>query len=84
VADALIVTDKSRDIIDQNTVRRDAALRLLDLQLKRYKAGVVSYLDVLDAERQLFTAEIALVQARLARVNGYVSLYRALGGGWGT
>lgn len=82
VADALIVTDKSRGIIDENTIRRDAALRLLDLQLKRYKAGVVSYLDVLDAERQLFTAEIALVQARFARVNGYVSLYRALGGGW--
>jgi multidrug efflux system outer membrane protein len=82
VADALIVTDKSRGIIDENTIRRDAALRLLDLQRKRYKAGVVSYLDVLDAERQLFTAEIALSQARLGRVNGYVGLYRALGGGW--
>ena len=83
VADALIVTDKSRGIIEQNVIRRDAALRLVDLQKKRYKAGVVSYLDVLDAERQLFSAEISLSQARFGRVNGYVSLYRALGGGWG-
>jgi outer membrane protein, multidrug efflux system len=82
VADTLIVTDKSRGIIEQTTIRRDAASRLVDLQLKRYKAGVVSYLDVLDAERQLFSAEISLSQARLGRVSGYVGLYRALGGGW--
>jgi len=82
VADALIFTDKSRGIIEQSTIRRDAAARVVELQLKRYKAGVVSYLDVLDAERQLFSAEIALAQATFGRVGGYVSLYRALGGGW--
>ena len=60
----------------------DAALRLLDLQKRRYKAGVVSYLEVLDAERQLFAAEIELAQSQVARVVGYVDLYRALGGGW--
>jgi multidrug efflux system outer membrane protein len=81
-ADALVVTDKVRGVIAENVTRRDAARRLLDLQKKRYTAGVVSYLEVLDAERQLFAAEIGLAQARLARVEGYVELYRALGGGW--
>jgi multidrug efflux system outer membrane protein len=81
-ADALVVTDKTRGIIAETVIRRDAARRLLDLQKKRYKAGVVSYLEVLDAERQLFSAEVELVRSQLTRVVGYVDLYRALGGGW--
>jgi outer membrane protein, multidrug efflux system len=81
-ADALVVTDKTRGIIAETAIRRDAARRLLDLQKKRYKAGVVSYLEVLDAERQLFAAEVELVRSQLTRVVGYVDLYRALGGGW--
>jgi len=82
VADALIVTDKVRGVIGENEIRTDAARRVLDLQHKRYRAGVVSYLEVLDAERQLFAAEIDLARAKLSQVQGYVELYRALGGGW--
>ena len=48
----------------------------------RYENGVASYLDLLDAQRSLFTAQQALVQARLARLQNQVQLYRALGGGW--
>jgi multidrug efflux system outer membrane protein len=81
-ADALIVTDKVRQVIGENEVRTNASRRVLDLQHKRYRAGVVSYLEVLDAERQLFSAEIDLARARLSQTQGYVELYRALGGGW--
>jgi len=81
-ADALVVTDKTREIIAESLIRRDAALRLQGLQTRRYKAGVVSFLEVLDAERQLFAAEIELSQSQLERTLGYVDLYRALGGGW--
>jgi len=81
-ADALVVTDKTRAIISETVIRRDAAQRLLELQKKRYKAGVSSYLEVLDAQRQLFASEIDLSKTRLTRVVGYVDLYRALGGGW--
>jgi len=42
----------------------------------------VSFLEVLDAERQLFLAEIELARARLNQHEAYVELYRALGGGW--
>ena len=48
----------------------------------RYDNGVSSYLDLLDAQRSLFAAQQALVQARLARLQNQVALYRSLGGGW--
>ena len=53
--------------------------RLADL---RYRNGVTSFLDALDAQRALFTAQQALVQTQALRLQNTVSLYRALGGGW--
>lgn len=48
----------------------------------RYDNGYSNYLDVLDAERALFSAELAYADALRARVSAVVDLYRALGGGW--
>jgi len=48
----------------------------------RYKNGIASSLDVLDAQRSLFTVQQSLVQTRLAQLQSQVTLYRALGGGW--
>ena len=48
----------------------------------RYQNGIASYLDLLDAQRSLFTAQQAVVQTRLAQLQSQVTLYRALGGGW--
>ena len=53
--------------------------RLADL---RYRNGVASSLDLLDAQRSLFAIEQALAQARLAQRANEVQLYKALGGGW--
>ncbi|MEO8361984.1 MAG: efflux transporter outer membrane subunit [Vicinamibacteria bacterium] len=53
--------------------------RLADV---RYRGGVTSYLEVLDSDTRLFTAELGLAQARLAELTGFVELYRSLGGGW--
>jgi len=47
-----------------------------------YKGGVVSYLEFLDAERQLLDARLQLVQIRRQELTSVVTLYRALGGGW--
>jgi len=55
--------------------------RLADL---RYRNGVASYLDVLDAQRSLFAAQQALVQAQAQQVQNQVTLYKVLGGGWKT
>jgi multidrug efflux system outer membrane protein len=49
---------------------------------ERYRAGVSSYLEVLDAERTLFDAELSLVQSRRQYLAAVVQLYKALGGWW--
>jgi multidrug efflux system outer membrane protein len=56
--------------------QRDALAAALRNASNRYRAGYSSYLD------QLLTAELALVQARADRLNAYVTLYQAFGGGW--
>jgi NodT family efflux transporter outer membrane factor (OMF) lipoprotein len=48
----------------------------------RYKGGLDSYLQVLDAERNLFSGQLVLSQLRLQELLSIVNLYRALGGGW--
>ena len=50
----------------------------------RYRSGAASYLDLLDAQRSLFTAQQQAVQANLQRLQNQVTLYRVLGGGWTT
>jgi outer membrane protein, multidrug efflux system len=64
-----------RNVADAEAVR----YRLSEL---RYNNGVSSYLDLLDAQRSLFTAQQALVQTRLQQLQNQVQLYKALGGGW--
>lgn len=54
-------------------------MRLAEL---RYRNGVASFLEVLDAQRSLFAAQQALTQTRLARQLNQVALYKALGGGY--
>lgn len=48
----------------------------------RYRNGVASSLDLLDAQRSLFTAQLATVQVRLLQLQNQVTLYKTLGGGW--
>ncbi len=55
--------------------------RIADLARERYAEGVVNYLQVLDAERNLFDAEQAFIQVKRAQIQNLVSLYIALGGG---
>ncbi len=57
----------------------EIAFKLVDL---RYRNGVSSYLDVLDAQRNVFAAQQATVQVRAQQVQNLVTLYKVLGGGW--
>ncbi|RQS75026.1 multidrug transporter [Burkholderia sp. Bp8963] len=59
-----------------------AQQRRYDLSDLRYKNGVDSYLSVLTAQTDLYSAQQSLISARLARWTNLVDLYRALGGGW--
>ncbi|GHA17315.1 outer membrane efflux protein [Arenicella chitinivorans] len=58
-----------------------AQRRLAELAKKRYEEGVVRYIEVLDAERNLFAAEQALLQVRRIQTANLLGLYVALGGG---
>ena len=82
VADALVEHRKRRESRIQQALLVDSlrdAARLADV---RYKGGVTSYLEVLDTERQLFDAELALAQTQRDELLALVRIYRALGGGW--
>ena len=60
-----------------------AALReAVDLSLASYEVGVSDYIDVLDAEQQLYPAENSLAETELDQLLAVVNLYKALGGGW--
>jgi NodT family efflux transporter outer membrane factor (OMF) lipoprotein len=62
--------------------QRDALARALEQATKRYRAGYSSYLDQLDAQRGLLSAELSVVQASGDHLASIVSLFQALGGGW--
>jgi NodT family efflux transporter outer membrane factor (OMF) lipoprotein len=62
----------------------DAEAVRLRLSTMRYEAGVASFLDLLDAQRSLFTARQGVITTRLSMLQNQVLLYRALGGGWTT
>lgn len=57
----------------------EATLRLVEL---RYRNGVASSFELLDAQRTVFTAQQAVVQTQLAQAQNQVNVYQVLGGGW--
>ena len=82
VSDALVSFDRLREQRTQEELlvhTLEDTVRLSDL---RYRGGLDSYLQVLDAQRNLFNGQLALAQLRLQERVSVVQLYRALGGGW--
>ncbi|MCG8991422.1 efflux transporter outer membrane subunit [Laribacter hongkongensis] len=55
-----------------------------DLAMLQYQGGIANYLTVLDARRQLYSAEIDAASARTGYLSNAVAVYLALGGDWGT
>lgn len=81
VADALVARAALDEQIEAQRLVQEAQAARLELADQRYRNGIASSLDVLDAERELFSAQQSLVQARLLRLTNAIDLYRALGGG---
>jgi multidrug efflux system outer membrane protein len=72
----LVETERQR----QRTVTAyKEAARLANV---RYASGLSAYFEVLDAQQQLFPAELALAQVQRNRLIAIVNVYKALGGGW--
>ncbi|MDB5758101.1 MAG: efflux transporter outer rane subunit [Burkholderia sp.] len=80
-ADALVARGTLDEQVEAQRLVREAQADRLNLADQRFRAGVASTLDVLDAQRELFTAEQSLVQTRLQRLTNAVDVYRTLGGG---
>lgn len=81
VADALAGRRYLAEQVEAQDRGTLAQRRIADLARKRYREGVSTYLEVLDAERNLFASEQQLIELRRAQVDNLVTLYVALGGG---
>ncbi|MGE0348529.1 efflux transporter outer membrane subunit [Hydrogenophaga sp.] len=82
VADALAGSATLGDQLAAQQQQEAAEAERFRLAELRYRNGVASFLDVLDAQRSLFSTQQALAQTRLAQQQNQVALYKALGGGW--
>lgn len=82
VEDAVAGVRASRNQVAAQQTQVDALRRALRLAEMRYQSGASSYLDLLDAQRSLFGAELSLAQVEGQQATAAVTLYRALGGGW--
>jgi multidrug efflux system outer membrane protein len=82
VSTAVIAYQKFADAERERAREVAAYQQAVQVANQRYVAGLSSYLDVLQAQQQLFPAQILLAQARYNRLATLVELYRALGGGW--
>jgi multidrug efflux system outer membrane protein len=82
VDDALIGHKKAKEEVIVRKAEVDALKEYLHLAWLRYYEGETQYLTVLDAERQLFAAEIQQAETQGDLFTTLVQIYKALGGGW--
>src|SRR4029079_9885946 len=80
-SDALAGVRTTREQVVAQETQTLALRRGLQLAERRYRTVIANYLEVRDAQRSLFTAELALSQAQLDQLSAAVQLYRPLGGG---
>lgn len=82
VSDALIAYQKVRD----QRARQEQSVRTLREAVRiselRYRGGITTFLEVLDNQRSLFSAELTLAQVQTNEYQTLVTLYKVLGGGW--
>ena len=82
VADALVASRSYTEQIGEESLLITAQQRRFDLANLRYRQGDDTYLNVLSAQQDLYSAQQDLLQDRFRQLTSEVSLYQALGGGW--
>src|SRR5215831_4796414 len=82
VSDALAQRKRAREIRIQQELLVDAVRDRVRLTYVRYRDGVDSLFNALDADRDLFNSELLLAQDRRNELLAMVRLYKSLGGGW--
>lgn len=82
VANGLVAYETSNELMEVQARRVTAAREAMRLADLRFRSGTTSFLEVLDAQRQLLAAETQDIQALLERRQALIAVYLALGGGW--
>jgi len=82
VANALVAYETSLDALSLQTRRVESSRESLRLAELRFRSGTTSFLEVLEAQRQVLSAETDQVQTLLERRRALIKIYLALGGGW--
>lgn len=80
-ADALAQRGTLGDQLEAQQSLADATAESYRLSQARYRSGIASYLNVLDAQRSFYSAQQGLITVRLSRLINSVTLYKVLGGG---
>jgi outer membrane protein, multidrug efflux system len=82
VSDALVLRERLGEIREQLAREVTALDRAVRVSTERYLAGKASYYEVLEAQQQLFPAQLNLARTQRDQQLAVVALYKALGGGW--
>jgi multidrug efflux system outer membrane protein len=82
VADGLARRDTLQSQLDAQTALVQASAESYRLSQARFRSGTDSYLQLLDSQRSLYSAQQNLIGTQLTRVSNLVTLYKVLGGGW--
>ena len=82
VSDALASRDRLGEIRLQQAQEVKSLETAVRVSTERYRAGKASYYEVLEAQQELFPAELNLARTQRDQLLAVVALYKALGGGW--
>lgn len=82
VEDALVDQKRTREQLNAQARQLEALRTYARTALLRYDNGYTSYIEVLDAEQSLFSAELNYVQTQGGLFQALINLYKAMGGGW--
>src|SRR5713226_7915989 len=83
VQNALVNYSQEQERRDRLNQAVEQSQLAVDLATDQYRAGLVDFLAVLEAQRELYANEDQLVQSQASVTDNLIALYRALGGGWG-
>ncbi len=82
VENALIAVEKTAEEVEAQKVSESTARRAFVIAQEQMAGGIVDVTSVLNTQKTLFSAQDALIQARLAHLQAVIGLYKAMGGGW--
>ena len=82
VEDSLVISQKARATLEAQARQVSTLATYARLARIRYENGYTSYIEVLDAERNLFDIQVAYTQTQNTLFASLVNLYKAMGGGW--